>query len=481
MITDWISRNRERAILLLLLIIPIAIVLLYIFLFGRTVLFMDEWIMVPTIDQFLNGNIPWQDFFTPQNEHLMFFPKLAIVGIALMTGFNTVAEMYFSWLILIIISILIFTMCVRYFGWSVDTLVSFIPIAWLLWSLRQFENFLFGFQINYFLCVLGFVISVVLIDRSKDFDLSFLGALGGAVITSFTILNGLLVWPIGIIQIILQGKGKKMLLAWGLCTVSINSIYFLNWKGSGNMPSLSFFTNDPATVMKYFLAFLGSPISSGSWADIIILYSILVGIFVLVSTIAGIALTVKYHLVKENSPWLVLLLFSFGTALMTTIGRSGLGIAQALSSRYVTFTIPGIIGLYFLYVTLYRNKDSILFHSGWMLKGITCIILFGVFLGMIEGMAMGMKIASDHDKMTCTLLNYRSASDHALSALYPDPYFIREMAGVLEHRHLNVFSGSGNIQQNMNCTTAGSYPDLYNRIFGYKEKVTQLVSGMHSP
>ena len=407
----------------------------------------------------------------------MVFPKLAIIGVALATGFNTVAEMYFSWLILIVVSILFLTLCVRYFGWSVNTLILFVPIVWLLWNLRQWENFLFGLQINYFLCVLGFVIAFVLLDRSHDLDLPFLGALGGAIITSFSLLNGLLIWPIGVIQILLQGKGKKMLLPWIVCAVSINFLYFLDWKRSEKLPSMSFFTDDPATAIRYFLAFLGSPLSPGAWGDIIIHYSLLVGILVLISAIAGIALTVKYHLIKENSPWIILLLFSIGTALITTIGRSGFGIVQALSSRYVTFTIPGIIGLYFIYVTLYRHRGSLIPSTGWMVKGITCFILFGVFLGMLEGMAMGMKTASDRDKLTCTLMNYRSVSDDDLSTLYQDPYLIRKNAGVLERRHLNVFSYPGVLQRNMSCTTPGAYPDLYNRLFGYKEKMNRLISG----
>jgi hypothetical protein len=478
LISDWITHNRERIILPLLLITPIVLVLLYIFLFGRTVLFWDEWVVVPALDQLLDGKIPWQDLFGQVNEHLMVFPKLAIFGIALITGYNTVAEMYFSWLILVIISLLVFTLYIRYFGKTLNSLILFIPVAWLLWSLRQWENFLFGFQLNFFLCILGFVISVVLLDRSQDLNLSFLGALGGAVIASFSILNGLLIWPVGILQILLQGKGKNMLLTWVLSSLVICFLYFHTWTRPGNLPSMSFISEDPVTAIKYFFAFMGSPVSSGPWGDLLILYSVLVGIFIVFFTIAGIALTVKYDMVKENSPWIALLLFSLGTAFMTTIGRSGLGIAQALSSRYVTFTIPGIIGLYLLYVSLYRNKAAVTPHSGLIIRAITCIILFGVLLGMIEGMALGMKIASDREKMTCTLMNYRSASDDALSALHPDPAFIREMATVLERRHLNVFSGPGNPHQNMNCTTAGTYPDLYYQLFGYKEKITQQISGI---
>jgi len=480
LISDRISHKKEM-ITLLLLLLPIIIVLFYIFVFGRTVLFWDEWGMVPTIDHFLNGDIPWQEFFGQVNEHVMFFPKLAIVGIALMTGYNTVAEMYFSCLILVIISTLVLTLHIRNFGKTPDSLILFIPVVWLLWSLRQWENFLFGFQLNFFLCILGFVLSVVLLDRSQDISLSFLGALGGAVITSFSVLNGLLIWPVGILQILLQKKGKNMLLSWVLSSLVIIFLYFHTWTRPGTLPPISFISDDPVTAIKYFFAIVGSPVSSGPWADILILYAVLVGIFIVLSTIAGIALTVKYDLVKENSPWLSLLLFSFGTALMTTIGRSGLGIAQALSSRYVTFMIPGIIGLYLLCVSLYRFNGPVLSPSGWMLKGIACILLVGVFLGMIEGMALGMKIASDREKMTCTLMNYHSASDDALTALHPDPGFTRAMAKVLERRHLNVFSDTENVQQNMNCTASGTYPDLYYRLFDYKEKITQRIPGIQGP
>ena len=477
MISDWITHNKERIILTLLISIPAVLALLCIFLFGRTVLFWDEWVMVPVIDQFLNGNIPWQELFGQVNEHVMVFPKLAIVGIALITGFNTVAEMYFSWIILVLITLLVLTLYTRYFGKTRNSLLLFIPVAWLLWSLRQWENFLFGFQLNFFLCILGFVIAVVLLDRSEEISLTFLGALGGAVVTSFSILNGLLIWPVGILLILLQGKGKKILISWVISSLVISSLYFHTWTRSDNLPAMTFISDDPAAAIKYFFAFMGSPVSTGPWAGILIQYSVLAGFIMVLFTIAGITLTVKYDLIKENSPWIALMLFSLGTALMTTIGRSGLGVAQALSSRYVTFTILGIIGLYFLCVSLYRHKGPAIHTSGWLLKGITCIILLGVFLGMIEGLAMGMKIASDREKMTCTLINYHSASDDSLLALHPDAGFTREMAKVLERQHINVFSGPDHQQQNINCTTAGTYPDLYYQLYEYMEKITQQISG----
>jgi hypothetical protein len=57
----------------------------------------------------------------------------------------------------------------------------------------------------------------------------------------------------------------------------------------------------------------------------------------------------------------------------------------------------------------------------------------------------------------------------------PLPHFtrilvLREMAKVPERRHVRVFSGHGNPQQNMDCTTAGTYPDFYDRLFENKEK-----------
>ena len=305
------------------------------------------------------------------------------------------------------------------------SLILFIPVVWLLWSLRQWENFLFGFQLNFFLCILGFVISVVLLDRSQDISLSFLGALFGAVITSFSILNGLLIWPVGILQILLQRKGKKHAPLLGVI-VPRNLFSLFPYLDKTRQPAFNvLYFRGSGNLNKIFFCIHGISGSSGPWADILILYSVLVGIFIVFFTIVGIVLTVKYDLVKENLPWIALLLFSLGTAFMTTIGRSGLGIAQALSSRYVTFTIPGIIGLYLLYVSLYRNKGPVTLPSGFILRAITCIILFGVLLGMIEGLALGMKIASDREKMTCTLMHYRFASDDTLSALHPDPGFTK--------------------------------------------------------
>jgi hypothetical protein len=74
-------------------------------------------------------------------------------------------------------------------------------------------------------------------------------------------------------------------------------------------------------------------------------------------------------------------------------------------------------------------------------------------------------------------MNYLLPSDDSLLALQPDAGFTREIATVLERRHINVFSGPDSLRQNMNCTTAGTYPDLYSQLYEYMEKKTHRIPG----
>jgi hypothetical protein len=88
---------------------------------------------------------------------------------------------------------------------------------------------------------------------------------------------------------------------------------------------------------------------------------------------------------------------------------------------------------------------------------------------------MGMKIATDRDKMTCDLLNYQSASADDLSKISPEPEFVRENARVLDHYQLNVFHDRTTADNTMRCKMNTTYPDQYNHLFLYLEKLKKLA------
>ncbi|MDD1720217.1 MAG: hypothetical protein LUQ25_09175, partial [Methanoregulaceae archaeon] len=99
---------------LFFIVLPVLICLCYILLDGKNLVFWDEWGMVPLFEKTMKGTLGWQDIFAQHNEYRIVFPRLAILGLAFMTRFNTVWEMVCSWLILVSILLILFAFYRKY-------------------------------------------------------------------------------------------------------------------------------------------------------------------------------------------------------------------------------------------------------------------------------------------------------------------------------------------------------------------------------
>src|SRR5829696_8497279 len=157
----------------LLVLIPAALPYLYVRAFGVNVVFADAWDMVLVFRKFSSGRLTFADFYAQHNEHRMFFPRVAELLLGLLTRYNNVAEMY------VVVSSFLITAAVLLvaFRREIGLPLIFVPVALLIFSFRQYENMLFGFQINF----------------------AFTAALGSATIASFSTAQGLLVWPAGLL------------------------------------------------------------------------------------------------------------------------------------------------------------------------------------------------------------------------------------------------------------------------------------------
>ena len=130
----------------LLVLIPAVLPYLYVRAFGVNVVFADAWDMVLVFHKFFSGRLTFADLYAQHNEHRMFFPKGAELLVGLLTRYNNVAEMY---------------VVVRLFSYHGGRalgsfpqeiglpLIFFVPVALLIFSFRQYENMLFGFQISF--------------------------------------------------------------------------------------------------------------------------------------------------------------------------------------------------------------------------------------------------------------------------------------------------------------------------------------------
>lgn len=431
--------DRTTLIAIVLIILPALLGLTYVALFGVNVPFYDQFDFLPMIDKLYNGTITGSDLFSQHNEHRLVFPRLAMLGLAALTGYNTVAEMYFSWALTLGIMALIYLLFKDTVGKSQLILLEFIPVAWLAFSFRQFENILWGWQIQIYMCVLAFVAAVYFLNRAKQAqELNFLIAIGCAVVSMFSFFNGLIVWPAGLLFILMSDMKDKLLAAaaWTVTGIMFCLIYFIGWHSPENHPSLLFGLQNPLTFLQYLLINIGS--SFGFEKNL----ALVAGLVLLAFGITLTYLLFKDKQLTKNKVWVTFMFFSLAVSLSCAVGRSGFGIDQALTSRYTTFTGIGIIGIYAIATRLFNERKS---ENDRLYKAIYGLILLLLAAGLIIGYGSGFISGgkwSAHAESTIPLIQgYKTLGDDELKAVHPDVYVVRRGAGILEKYHLNVFSG----------------------------------------
>lgn len=434
--------ERNPIVSLILIGLPALISFFYILLFGVNVVYWDQWELVPYLDKLFQNTLTITDLFSQHNEHRIFFPRIVMLAIAYLTHYNTIAEMLFGWVILFIACIILFLIFRKNFGTSPETLPLFIPIAWLLFSTKQWENLLWGWQIQIFLCSMGFLLSVYCLEKVEKIDLYFLLAILGGIISTFSFFNGLLVWLAGICYLLMKNKSRTVLITWIGISAVIYGLFFYHWSRPAYHPSPIYILHDPSGGIIYFIANIGSGLSGGFGdAPVSIISGIIALIFgtiILLTISYGFFLNYRYNFFKQNASWWTLIAFSLMTSIVLTIGRGGFGIGQSLSSRYVSFTILGIIGIYCVLAHFFFYSTKIKLVK-CLFAFFTIILVIGVILGNIDGLNKGYQIKNDRNEQANILLHYSNISDSQLMRLYPIANRIREDAPILEKVKYNVF------------------------------------------
>jgi len=121
----------------------------YVHSFGVNLYRWDEWDVLPALFQrYFEGEWSASDFWELHNEHRIVFPKLILFGLGLPSRGNTLPNMYATEVLLTCILAwflaAVHRQCPR--DWMIWLMV---PAAFLVFSLRQHENMLRGFQVGF--------------------------------------------------------------------------------------------------------------------------------------------------------------------------------------------------------------------------------------------------------------------------------------------------------------------------------------------
>jgi hypothetical protein len=332
-------------ILLIPFLIAASFIVYSIVHYGVNTPLWDEWDSVPLFQKVDNHTLGFSDLWAQRNEHRILFPNIVILLGAYATHWNIKFELLVSFTFSLIAALMLYLFVLSKIKQRYIALFASILIAAWFYSPIQYENWLSGVQIISFMCIAGIVSSVYFLDRfgtakHRNRKLLFGAAMVSAIIATYSMGDGLLLWPVGLVILASYRQTKQAFGAWiigGLVTISA---YYYHYHATADSASTTLFLHQRFSFIKYVLGYIGSSIDSHpNKADVmgLILILCLVPLLYMV--------WVRRKMMEKFVPWLSIILLTLMSAVITAVARLNLGVVQSTTSRYTVFSLLYVIGL----------------------------------------------------------------------------------------------------------------------------------------
>ena len=360
--------------------------------FGVNVPLWDDWDMVPMIVDAHEGDLKFADLFAQQLEARTLIPKLLFILFTFFGRFDARDGMMFSVVVCALTAGGIF-MLLRRSGLSLlATTACFVLIVLSIFSPAQEELWLLASGFPSFMPV-AFILAGLLIIQSNASTLAkFVSCAALAIASTFTLAHGLLAFGLTFPVLFAWERPRRWMLwlaGWCALGAAFAVIYFWGYVKPPEVPQFA----PPVPYIdyvRYALIFLGGGLVYGlrPTPDRLPLTAATTFGIILLMLFAAVAV---YIFVRRNDrdflrravPWLVLGLYSVGCAIPASLGRVGIGVQQALDSRYVTFSMyltVALIGLgAILTLELVRSAKRVRFARAF---GVTCAAFALLYVGL---------------------------------------------------------------------------------------------------
>ncbi len=330
-------------------------ILYFILRYGIDVPYNDQWEYVGFFDHHSLGILTFEELFRLHNEYRKFFPNLIYVLLGSLTHWNVRYEMVVIFILACLVTFNIWNVARR----TLQANPTVIPLllftaSLFIFSPMQWENWLFGIQIEYYLPVVCVTACFLAAFVRMNPWLKLFIILSLCIVCSFSSVNGLIIWFITFPVIIWSGPHQAFFrkwyiaLLWLVVGAASVFIYFHDYVKPEAHPSLAMVLEKPADAFLYFLGTLGNTFRLRHTMDSILIMGFVI-LFIFIIQLFYIIYYFRDRDLRERSVvWIMLACYSFGTSLLLTVGRMGYGLPQSFASRYTTFTLFAVVGVIFL-------------------------------------------------------------------------------------------------------------------------------------
>ncbi|MGH9028438.1 MAG: hypothetical protein ACRDV4_02335 [Acidimicrobiales bacterium] len=438
--------------------------------YGVNAIWYDQWDDIRVIVHPTLSNLWLQ-----HNEDRIFFPNLIVLALAHTTHFDTHVEELLSGVFLVA-AIGLIVLAHRRRDPQTPWLY-YCPVPFLMLSFAQWWNTLFGFQLAWYMDMLAFAAAIFLIDRHELHWGTMAGAIAVSVIGSFSSLQGLLIWPAGLVLLHSRKRSKGFFLAWIASGICCALVYFHNYSSSVAGSNNSFVFAHPMRALEFYLSLMGDvvgetlPVVSHNYA-VMALGAVIV--------VAALGAIVARGFRRDDTPAAIgvtFVLFGLAFAAIVAAGRTQYGLFYADASRYTTFDLLVLVGTYLVVISprasvvdgpvesgaseaRLRSSSTEPSPTRWpwwgrfgtmhVLRGtVICLVILVLILGTENGFSETVTWNKKMNDASQVAVNIERAPDDVVtSVLYPSPVdhaaFVRKMAQLARRHDLSVFStGAG--------------------------------------
>lgn len=457
--------------------IPALIYACFVLFWSVNVVVSDQWADVSVIEASYSHFPDWQSLWLQHNENRVFFPNLVVLVLSRSVQFNIrIEEVLGVAFLFASVALIVWAHKRRSPGlpW-----LYYTPVPILMFSLVQWQNSLWGFQIAWYMVLFAFALAIYLLDGNRLGYPTLAGAVAAGVFGSFSSLQGLLIWPIGLFLLFHRRRPWQQVVVWVVSGIATAVLYFRNFNTSEGSPDHRLPLQIPLAALKFFLFLLGD-ILGFQMNEYRPHTNVFVLAFGLVMLLLSLVVIVLYGIRRDDFGGgpigIALVLMGLGFALLTMEGRLIFGYWGASASRYTTFDLLVPVGIFLAVLdrpSLWGRKwdpearrvatgaavdprettdprpDEPGWVAGWMLPLLRGVILALMVLQALVGLPEGLTGATwyhKYDVNAVRVLGHIDQEPDAAIARYlgllVPPAIIRSRAHVLQQHRLSLFANS---------------------------------------
>ena len=270
---SWVARHNRGLTIVSASLCPI-LYLLFVNRYSTNSFYNDDWSVVMLVHSALHGGLSLSQLWGQYNESRLLLGNMMVVLFAFIDRLDLRSIILFNAAVFIASYVILLALFRRYIG-SYLTPIPTIVVGAIWFSVGDFQNSLWAFQMPWYLTVLflfAMLFALLVPDDHRAFWVAI--AVVAAMAGSISTVQGFLLWPLGVICILWNRPRARRALsetaAWCGALLVMLAVYLpgYNFNNNGCYPTSSCTVvsalHHPLAAIQTYFALIGSVIPGAS-------------------------------------------------------------------------------------------------------------------------------------------------------------------------------------------------------------------------